>query len=213
MEHSFTGALTYAKLVSMTDLKTLVTEIFTDGEFISFNQIRTGDTIIRGGAYIGDNTPMLGAVHIGKVVVIKRNPYDEDNLTCYTDERPLGAAIAVESLTNAWYYRIPVTVDEYERPDTNSHLWVNALIEKYIQPKKYDRINYEDINSGDILFTADSTEGTIEGDNFVPDAYIGIANEEDEWGWGIPPTEDGERIGFSLVGKSDIFEDYIYKIS
>lgn len=179
-------------------IKELLPSIFPEGEFVSFEQIHKGDTIIRGGESIHGHT-------IKNTALILRAWRHEENKHgeywyASDDELSCAAFKHKDKDTNVWYYRIKIgkVITVNTPTDFEWSRQIAKLVEENIGATK---ISYDAIKAGQTILTMDCAEESIET-GFIPDVYLGRVSEENENGW----KADEAEVEFYLTLSNRLFD-------
>lgn len=179
-------------------IKELLPSVFPEGEFVSFEQIHKGDTIIRGGESIHGHA-------IENTALILRAWRHEENKNgeywyASDDELSCAAFKHKNKDTSVWYYRIKIgkVITVNTPTDFEWSRQIAKLVEENINANE---ITYDDVKAGQTILTMDCAEESIET-GFIPDVYLGRVSEENENGW----KADEAEVEFYLTLSNRLFD-------
>lgn len=185
-------------------MKSLVQQLWPDGEFVRFEDIRLGDSIVRGGATMYGEE-LANNVVVGRAAYLHINSYDGRS-SWLPDDGGFSSELAFtgeeenHSDFHPWFYRISVAGEAAEPGSPTTSKWTAGVVDSV--KGSLVEVSREDLTPGMVVLTADVTPERVTGDGiFENQIYIGrlgVPNRDDEGKGDYWYTQDA-NLNFRII--------------
>ena len=176
--------------------KEKIEQIFPNGQFITFDEIQKGDTIVRGGANTYDEEFTHGVVIAPALFFHQNETYaawdtDEDKFMAHQTAKTLDVinktyydpetgAKETYTLYNQWFYKL--NIPNFESFTVQK--WTELIVELLKKTITTETVLFDDVSAGDIVYT-----------------YVNFSKLNNVW-------VNEPLVSFGLLGKPEATHDY-----
>lgn len=168
----------------MVDIKNLVVSLFPAGEFVTFDEVRMGDTIIRGGCGVSDEA-MVDLVSIMRASVFDECTPDEKLVAWVSGDKGwVEGVVAFRKpdtfLNTPWFYRVDVS-DGLLPSDKTTYAWVECLLKEMLAKDLFVSADFDDLVSGQtVLVIPERFPSGREKGDFFTEIHLGVIGDADD---------------------------------